>query len=519
MTSRSLLFSSFAAWLVVAGASLWYLSPLFIPGAAGRPIKFGVDLVGGTYISLVVDIDKAIEDSLYSRVQELKKELKDDAQPTALKSEHGSLVATFPSVAAAREGAEYLRTEGDLVTEQTEDKVTVKFQPKDVAEIKRSAVESNIRVLRNRLDRFAISEITVAAQGERGILIELPEIQDPTKAKAMIGKTAMLEFGLVHASGHSEQELLEQAGDVIPDGMRIVPGRVRRGQEDAREYYLIPEHPEITGRMLKDAQPSYGEHASMVVSFELTPEGGRKFYELSSKNIGKRLAIVLDNEIISAPVLQSAIGSRGQISSEGSSPEQMKELADLLKSGAYTAPVRFDEERTIGPSLGAQAIRQGALACLVGLGLLFLFCLIYYKIPGLLAFITLIMNLMLTLVIFSYLGGTLTLPGIAGLVLTLGMAVDASILIYEKIKEELRNGTPFKAAVDAGFAGSLVVILDANATHFIMDVVLYKFGTGAVQGFALTMIVGIITTLLTGLLFLRSMFTLLTRMGVQQLKF
>jgi preprotein translocase subunit SecD len=520
VTARRLLFSGFSAWLLIAAACLYYLAPLYIPGMGGRPIKFGVDLVGGTYISLIVDIDKAIEDALYGRVQDLKKAFKEDGEPTSMKfdKEKQELVVTFASTEAAREAAEILRTEGDLATEQTEQTVKAQFHKKELVELKRSAVEGNIRVLRNRLDKYAVSEVTVAPQGERGILIELPEIQDPTKAKAMIGKTAMLEFGLVEAMGHSEQEIKDQFGGVLPDDMRILPGKSRRGETE-REYYLVPEHPEITGRMLKDARLGEGGQGTVAVAFELTSEGGRRFYELSSKNIGRQLSIVLDNEVISAPTLQSAISSRGQITSHGSSPEQMKELADLLKSGAYVAPVKFDEERTIGPSLGAEAIRQGSLACLVALAVLFLFCVLYYKIPGLLAFITLLFNLMLTLVIFSYLGGTLTLPGIAGLVLTLGMAVDASILIYERIKEELRHGASLNQAVETGFKGSLAVILDANVTHFIMDVVLYKFGTGAVQGFALTMIVGIITTLLTGLLFLRALFTFVTRMGVQTLKF
>ncbi len=515
--TQSLLLSPLIFWLVGAAACLWYLSPLFISSNRPMPLRFGVDLVGGTYISLIVDTDKAIEDSIYERAQSLKEELA-RAQieaPASIKTEKKNAILTFANTAAARAAAELIKDrERTLTVEQKQEQITLAFTTAEENFIKHAAIEGDIHVLESRLNKFSVSEVTVAAQGERNILVELPNIQDPEKAKAMIGKTAMLEFALVQATGNSQEELLEQYGDVLPEGMRILAGR--SGAED--KYYLVPRHVEVTGKMLRNAKPGLGEYGDVVVQFELSPEGGRKFKELSRRNIGKRLAIVLDNEVISAPVLQSEIGASGQISGNFTL-EKAKDLSDLLKSGAYSAPVKFDEERTIGPALGAQAIRQGILACLVGLGLLFLFCVGYYKIPGLFAFITLIYNLILTLVLFSYFGGTLTLPGIAGLVLTLGMAIDASILIYERIKDELRQGVAFKQAVDTGFKGALSVILDANATHFIMDVVLFKFGSGPIQGFALTMIVGIVTTLVTGLFFLRSLFNFTNRIGVHALKF
>ncbi len=519
--SQSILLSPFIFWLVGAAACLWYLSPLFITSNRPMPLRFGVDLVGGTYISLIVDTDKAIEDAIYERAQSLKDELA-RAQieaPTFIKADKKKATLTFPNAAAARAAASFIKDrERSLTVEQQQETISLAFTTAEENFIKHAAIEGDIHVLESRLNKFSVSEVTVAAQGERNILVELPNIQDPEKAKSMIGKTAMLEFALVQATGNSPEEILEQYGDVMPEGMRILPGR--RGSDESR-YYLLPKHVEVSGKMLRNAKPGIGQYGDIAVDFELNPEGGRRFKEISRKNIGKQLAIVLDNEVISAPVLQSEIGATGQITGggRGFALEQAKDLSDLLKSGAYAAPVRFDEERTIGPALGAQAIRQGIIACLVGLGLLFLFCVGYYKIPGLFAFITLIYNLLLTLVLFSYFGGTLTLPGIAGLVLTLGMAIDASILIYERIKDELRHGTAFRQAVDVGFKGALSVILDANATHFIMDVVLFKFGSGPIQGFALTMIVGIVTTLITGLFFLRSIFNFTQRIGVQTLKF
>jgi preprotein translocase subunit SecD len=524
MTSaRRLLFSTFSLWIIGAAWCVYYLSPLVIPGSAAKPIKFGIDLVGGTYISLIVDTEKAVEDALFERVQMIKAGLKraNMQEPTSVAFEKGEAVLTFAATDGAREASQFIKELSTSEIKQSQSGAVVRLALSTVEEtrIKHWAVESNIHVLRNRLDKFSVSEITIAAQGEKNIIIELPNVDDPEKAKAMIGKAAMLEMVLVEAEGRSPEEILEKYDGELPADMRILPLHVKRGFEQERVYYLVPKHAEITGKLLRNANPAFGQYGKMVVEFEFSDEGGRLFYELTSPNVGREIAAILDNEVISAPRVSEPIRKKGNITSDSFTADSAKELADLLKSGSYVAPVSFDEERTVGPSLGAQAIRQGALSCLVGLILLFLFSIIYYKIPGLLAFITLLYNLLLTLVIFSYFGGTLTLPGIAGLVLTLGMAIDASILIYEKIKEDLRRGITIRQAIDNGFAGSLVVILDANITHFIMDVVLYKFGTGAVQGFALTMIVGIVTTLITGLFFLKAFFNFVFNCGVKSMKF
>lgn len=241
---------------------------------------------------------------------------------------------------------------------------------------------------------------------------------------------------------------------------------------------------------------------------------------LPAKNMGKMLAIVLDNMVISAPVIQAAIRSEGMITLGSADINYAKELALLLRSGSFVAPVSFEEERQIGPSLGAESIRQGLISCLVGLGLLFLFSVFFYGFPGILAFIALIYNLLLILLGLSWLNATLTLPGIAGMVLTVGMAIDASILIYEQIKEALAHGMPLRKAIQHGFSDAMVVILDANITTFIVGVVLFYFGTGPIKGFAVTMMLGIISTLITGLFFLRSLFSfILNTFNIQKLKF
>jgi preprotein translocase subunit SecD len=259
------------------------------------------------------------------------------------------------------------------------------------------------------------------------------------------------------------------------------------------------------------------ETREWVVNFSWNAEGGQKFYELTSKNHYRSLAVILDNVVITAPTINASIRTNGRITGMGGA-ESAKELALLLKSGSFVAPITFEEERQVGPSLGAESIHNGLLSCIVGLSLVFVFALYYYKFAGLLAFLALVFNLILILFGLSRIGATLTLPGIAGMVLTIGMAIDASILIYEKIKEELKNGTKLKEAVTSGFSDAQWVILDGNITTFIVGFVLYQFGTGPIQGFAITMMLGIIATLITGLFFLRSMFTfILSNLHIQKL--
>ena len=367
-------------------------------------------------------------------------------------------------------------------------------------------MQGNIEVLKSRLDRMSVSEIPIVAQGERNIVIEMPDVEDPAMAKAMIGKPAILEFKLVEKVARSQEELLDEFDGDLPDDFMIVPGK-ERDEFGGQIHYLVPAFADITGALLKDARASFGGEtgAQLVVSFEFMPEGGQKFYDLTSKNLGRQIAIILDGQVISAPTVNSAIGSRGVIQGRFTSKES-NELASLLKSGAFVAPVTFEEERRIGPALGAESIRQGLMSCLIGLGLLFIFSLFYYKVAGLFAFVALIYNLILILFILSRFHATLTLPGIAGMVLTVGMAIDASILIYERIKEEMKSGLKFPAALKAGFSNAMVVILDANITTFIVGLVLFYFGTGPIQGYAVTLLIGIISTLITGLFFLRSLF-------------
>ncbi len=508
--ARKLSVSGFSLWIVLAVFAMYFVYPL------RQRLRFGIDLVGGTYITLEVQTDKAIESELIEIMHAIPGKLKKikAKEPTEKKIENNQVVLTFASTNAAQEAASFLRTD-DPTLRQTVQGSQVKFGLADakIKRIKKDAVKSNIEVLRMRLDKMSVAEISIAIQGEKNIIVELPDVSDPQQAKAMIGKAAKLEFKIVDRVGKSEEDILYELDGELPGTKEILPGR-------DGTYYLVSKYAEVTGTALRDAQPSIGGKtgAEVVVNFKFSPEGGNKFYDLTSKNIYKPLAVVLDGVVITAPRINSGIKDNGQITGMRSS-EEAKELALLLKSGAFVAPVTFEEERQIGPSLGAESIRQGFMSCIVGLGLLLIFSLFYYKIAGLFAFIALLFNLLLTLFFLSRIGATLTMPGIAGMVLTVGMAIDASILIYERIKEELAEGLTVKRAVNSGFSSAMKVILDANITTFIVGIVLYKFGTGPIQGFAVTMMLGIISTLITGLFFLRSLFNAyLDAFNVQKLK-
>ena len=372
-----------------------------------------------------------------------------------------------------------------------------------VVAIRENAVEGNIDVLHKRLNELGTEEVTVSRQGDDNIIIELPNIDNPAEAKALIGKNSQLEIKEVENSASTEDDLLDKYDGILPEGLMIVSEERIGG---SATYYLVPDYTDLTGRDLKSASLGKGQRLEAVVNFEFNSEGTYKFSELTKKQRGRQIAIIVDGVVISAPVANDHIkGGTGYI--QGNFTEETaRNLATMLRSGAFSASMSFEEERRIGPSLGAESIKQGLMSCLIGLGLLVLFSIFYYKAAGFLAFLALIYNLLLVLFFMYLLNATLTLPGIAGMVLTVGMAIDASVLIYERIKESIADGMTFKRAVDVGFAEAMVVILDGNITTFIVGVVLYKFGTGPIQGFAITMMLGIVATLLNGLFFLRTLF-------------
>jgi len=531
LTSRPGLLVNLLLWVAVTAFGGYLLTHI------KQYINFGIDLVGGTYLALDVKIEEAYKHELMSISDDFVEKLKGEklALPKAPKiSANGEEAELeFESQADAKLALDVLKEipnisksqEQKFSISQKQNTITITLTSSFLSNLKSEAIENNISILRTRLDVYGAGEITIYPQGDRTIIVELPNVSDPEQAKERIGKSALLEMKPVYDSAPTKEKLLEKLGGEIPEGSMIIPGKP--GAE--RGYYLVPSYTKLTGRLLKDASYDFNppgflqeKRSPHIVSFRFNTEGEDLFYELTKENVGGHIAIIIDNVVISAPGLSKPIEPGGGAMISGNfTEESAKELATLLKSGAYAAPVSFSQERQIGPSLGKESIDKGLMSCGIGLGLLLLFSLFIYKTSGLFAFVVLLYNLLLILFGLAFIpNATLTLPGIAGMVLTVGMAIDSSILIYERIKEELAAGIPLRNAINLGFSGATSVILDANITTFIVGAVLYYFGSPAIQGFALTMMIGIISTLITGLFMLKWIFNFsLDVLGFKKISF
>ncbi len=513
LSARRIFLSEFMFWIVLAGFFIYMLLPL------RQHLRLGMDLAGGTYLTLGVQTDKAVEAELIEKMQSLEKKLKQIHKISVVSKsvENEVINMTFGSAQSTQQAAQLAKTEfSDLSITTAHNTLKIELPSRLSQQIKKEAVTRDIEILRLRLDKVGVADIPVAAQGEKNIVIELPDVSDPMQAKAMIGKAARLEFRMVENIAATEEDLLDEYDGELPAGKEILPSK----EAGRGGFYLVQRYADVTGKDLKEARAVIGGEAGVepVVAFKFTADGGERFYELTNKNINRPLAIVLDGVVISAPMIKVAIKSEGVISGNFSI-EDARELALLLKSGSFAAPVTFEEERQVGPQLGQESIMQGFRACAMALVLLFFFSIFYYSFSGLIAFVTLIYNLLIIMVGMAWMKATLTLPGIGGMILTIGMAIDASILIFEKIKEELSHGVPVNEAVKAGFDGAMEVILDANITTFLIGIVLYIFGTGPIQGFAVTMTIGIVATLITAILFQRSIFKfILQNFRIQKLK-
>lgn len=489
-------------------------------------LKLGIDLQGGTYLVLGVEVDKAIDSRLQiegKNLDQLFKIQKIKNLPDKKDIKGSELVLSFKDEDDARLCFNLMKREVLSLNSKLKgtDVVSV-LTPVEEQRIRIGSVEQAVSVLSNRLGGFGVEGIVVQQHGEKQIVVQLPGVDDPERVKAVITKTAKLDFKLVEKIANSAQDLLDDFSGELPADKVILKGKKIKGEfgdEDRGVAYLVSAFPDLTGDHISDAMVTYDEYNRVVVSFKLDASGARQFKELTGNNIGKNLAIVIDNVVYSAPTIQSAIGAQGQISGNFSA-EEANDLALVLRSGALLAPIKFEQETRVGATLGQDSIRKGILACVVALAFLFFFSLFYYKTAGFFAILALIFNLFLVLLFLSYFESALTLDGIAGMVLTIGMAIDASILIYERIKEELLIGTTFRKALHDGFSNAMVVILDSNITTFITGFILFKFGGPAIKGFAVTLMVGIIATVLSGVFFLRSIFDfVLDNTKLKEIKF
>jgi preprotein translocase subunit SecD len=389
--------------------------------------------------------------------------------------------------------------DGDVLTMQ------IDLPDRETEQIKKLAADQALETIRNRIDQFGVSEPDIRRQGEKRILVQLPGIKDTKRAKALIGKTALLEFKLVDET-HNVNDALK--GNV-PPGSEVLYG-VKEDPTTRRILktpYLLKKRTLLTGANLTDARVQIdSQYNEPYVSIDFDKKGGRDFERITGENVKKRLAIVLDKKVYSAPVIQEKI-SGGKARITGSfTTEEARDLAIALRAGALPAPVNILEERTVGPSLGTDSIRKGLISMCVGGILVILFMIVYYRGAGLIANFALILNILLIAGGLAGFQATLTLPGIAGIILTIGMAVDANVLIFERIREELRIGKTPRAAVDAGYDRATLTILDANVTTLIAALVLFQFGTGPVKGFAVTLSLGVIASLFTALILTRMVF-------------
>lgn len=366
-------------------------------------------------------------------------------------------------------------------------------------------VDKAMQIIRNRIDQFGVASPTIGRQGKNKIVVELPGEKDPERAKAVIGKTARLEFRLVN------DDLLPAAVEGrVPDGYELLYEDIRDPVTHERTEtrpVLVEKRVLMTAENLERAFPTFDPvTGSPNIAFQFNSQGAVQFGEITSRNVNRKLAIILDGIVQSSPVIRTAIlGGHGVI--EGRfTMDEAKDLAVVLNAGALPAAIRIIEERAVGPSLGLDSILKGLLASAIGIGLTILFVVVWYKFSGLIATVALLANVILVLGSMAVMGGTLTLPGIAGLLLTVAMAVDANVLVYERIKEELKAGQTFRTAIDAGFSRAFMTIFDSNLTTLITAVVLYKFGSGPVRGFAVTLIVGIIASMFTALYGCKTLF-------------
>jgi preprotein translocase subunit SecD len=378
--------------------------------------------------------------------------------------------------------------------------------------VRDQAVRASLETIWNRVDQFGVAEPVIQRQGVDSdrILVQLPGVDDPARVKDLISSTAFLEFQEVVAGpAPDRQSLLAGLGGSLPADSEILSGERTGldGQAIGTDYWVLKKAAIISGQELRSARRSQDEYGQPVVNFSTQPHAADKFGQYTGSHIGTRMAIVLDNNVISAPVIQSRIPGDGRI--EGNfTIEQAEDLALKLRAGALPATITYLEERTVGPSLGHDSVVRGVRAAVAGLIVVMIFMLVYYRLSGLNANVALILNLIILLGVMAYFGATLTLPGIAGVILTIGMAVDANVLIFERIREELQVGKTVRAAIDTGFARAFGTILDANLTTLIAALFLFNFGTGPVKGFAVTLSIGILASMFTAVFVSRTLYML-----------
>jgi len=507
---------------IVIAASIW----AFYPPA--EKINLGLDLKGGMHLVLEVQTDGVLKAELEQAAERVRRLFQDEKKIPfeSVRTEGNKIViqgVPENQFQTARETLDdyYSRSyKIDSRYEEGKPAMLMEMLPLYKQELEKGTVQQSKETLDRRINAYGVSEPNIQLFGggedgvEKQIIVELPGVENPEEVKELLNKTASLQFKMVHpAAPHrvSRQEILDYFNGKLPDGYETVEYTGRSGsttKAEGGEYILVKSAPVITGKHMTNARPSQDTQMGLsrpAVSFTLNSDGSRRFERATGENIGKNLAIILDGQAISDPVINGKISDSGIITGIGDQREADL-LALSLRSGALPADILILEERTVGPSLGLESIRHGINAALLGLILVVITILLYYRLSGFNALLCLVINLTILVGALGYLKGVLTLPGIAGVILTIGMAVDSNVLIFERIREELRLGKAIRTAVEAGFSKAALTIMDANVTTLIAAAFLYQFGTGPIRGFAVTLTAGLLANLFTAIFVSRAIF-------------
>ncbi len=495
-----------------------------------KGITLGLGLQGGIHLVMEVDEDRAVEIAVDRSVSSLQDVLVEKKIPVESVARTGPAQVTIQfQNAELKEQIQKLvddyPTFSETASAGSANRLVWELREAEAKRIKDSAINQALETIRNRIDQFGVSEPIVQRQGLKQIVVQLPGVKEPKRARDLIKETALLEFKMLDEDNQSkldlpgripkdkEEEVLKQAEAKLPSGDQILFERVV-DKDTGREYripYLVKKRVMLTGDVLNDARVSIGQFNDPYVSIEFDGKGGREFERITGDNIKKRMAVVLDNTIYSAPVIQDRItGGRAQITGTFSMQEA-NDLAIVLRAGALPAPLKIIQDLTVGPSLGKDSIEKGMQATLFAGALVVMFMIVYYRLSGVIADFALALNLFCLMGALSALNATLTLPGIAGIVLTIGMGVDSNVLIFERIREELRSGKAVRLAVDGGYDKALLTIVDSHVTTLITGVALFLFGTGPIKGFAVTLCLGIGINLFTALIGTKVIFDLLNQ--------
>jgi preprotein translocase subunit SecD len=474
-----------------------------------KQLKLGLDLKGGVHLVLRVQTDDALRLVTEQDMERLRDELKTRNIPVGIMDATDVIHFKVDGVAPAQDAA--FRTAANEVQVNFDrgsgvnGSYTFTMKPNIQVNLRGESVVQARQTIERRINELGVAEPSIAQQGADQILVQLPGVSDVEHAKSIIGSQGLLELKIVEGAPSPSKEALMVNGQV-PQGMEIVPG-VGGAGDTTTVYYMVKKVAAVTGQDLRSARASVDENSRPAVSFTLSNEGGRKFGKVSGENIGRQLAIILDGRVQSAPVLEGKINSEGRITGSFT-PEEVADLSLKLRSGALPATLTYLEEQTIGPTLGADSVRSGVAASAVGLGLVIVFMLVYYKASGVNAVVALLFNLVILLGMMAYAGAVMTLPGIAGFVLTMGIGVDSNVLIFERIKEEIEASRGVRASINAGFNRVFWTLFDTHIAALISVAFLFQFGTGPIRGFAVTLFFGLVSNLFTSIFVSKTLFEL-----------